>query len=286
MKAITFNPLFFFVLITIGSCQTPSTPSEADEAAIRTFVDAFKAAWDVNDEAAMADYFLEDGDLTFPASPWIRGREAITGAFNWDHPEDLTINPVIQDIRFVGPSVALVNIDASFTGGRDQNGNPIPDYWDSATWILQKQNGEWKGAGLRVMPMRQDLAQTEKEIAATWEQFTKYWEAGDIEKAMSSYTEDAENLGSNTPERVGKENIKTLFAEVMANQSASNLKVEQHQLDILGSVAYQYGTFSQTWTDKTGDSGTQKARFMTQLQRGSDGVWRFRRFIFTNVPAD
>jgi uncharacterized protein (TIGR02246 family) len=287
MKKIFFSLILIPSMVIINACQNAAAPTEADEAAIRQEItENFKAAWDKNDEIAMAATFLEDGDLAFPTSNWVRGRVAVTDAFKGDLPPGRSIQLDIQDIRFLEPTVALVNVDASFRGGADHQGNPLSDDWDCATWVMQKQQGEWKTAAIRVMPMRQNREQTEQDIAGTWEQFITHWEAGDMEQAMAYFTERAVNLGTNTPERVGRKEITAMMEEAIRTQKPSNLTIDQHTLHILGPVAFQYGTFSQTWTDQSGKSSPQKGRFMTQLRRESDSVWRFHRFMFTTVPAE
>ena len=290
MKQLRFNlPALLAGAWLVYSCSA-TTSSESDEAAIRQLINGdFKDAWDTNDEEAIAASFTEEADLAFPTSRWIRGKEAIQQAFHRpNRPEGLTINPTISNIRFLDPGLALVDVDAHFTGGRTAQGEPVPDDWDSATLLLRKVGGTWKYEMLRVMPMRQSWQEANQAIANTWAGFTKHWHAGNVDGFMDYYTEDADNFGVGMPDQTDKQQIHDWMSTAFADQRPSNLQFKQESLEVMGPSAYQYGTFSQTWTDKAGNATVQRGRIMCHLQLGPDGVWRFQRCLITpwNAPEN
>ncbi len=288
------TPFYGLVALCLAANLLPAcsshTPSEADEEALRQLINEdFKDAWDANDDEAIAASFTEEADLAFPTSPWIRGKEAVQQAFHRpNRPEGLTINPSISHIRFLAPGLALVDVDAHFTGGRTPQGEPVPDDWDSATMLLRNAGGTWKYEMLRVMPMRQSQQEVNQAIADTWAGFTEHWHAGDLDGFMAYYTEDADNFGAGMPDQTDKQQIREWMSTAFADQRPSNLQFNQESLEVMGPSAYQYGTFSQTWTDKAGNTTDQRGRMMCHLQLGADGVWRFQRCLITpwNEPEN
>ena len=271
----------------LPACSTHS-PSEADEKALRQLIaEDFKAAWDANDEEAIAAFFTEEADLAFPNSEWIHGREAIQQAFHRpDCLEGKNIDITIDKLRFLDARTAITNNVGTFTEEQAPQTEPSPDYWDSATALYRKQGDTWKIEMLRVMPMRQSWESVNQAIADTWAGFTEHWHAGNLDGFMAYYTEDADNFGVGMPDQTDKQEVREWMSNAFANQRPANLQFHQEQLDVMGPSAYQYGTFSQTWTDKAGNTSNQRGRMMCQMQREADGVWRFRRCLITpwNAP--
>lgn len=127
------------ILMTIlcVSCNQVGDPTEADINDFKNLITVdFKAAWDNNDENVMAEMVLENADLNFPTSSWMKGVDAIQKAFELDYPEGRSVNFEIEDFRFLN-SIALINVNAHIAGGKDNVGNIIPDYWDSGMGIIE-----------------------------------------------------------------------------------------------------------------------------------------------------
>ncbi len=278
--------LIVSALLSISSCNQPKTATQEDREAITNLITVqFKQAWDVNDEAAMALMFLEDADLVFPTSPWIKGREAIQNAFSWDHPDGLTGTFNIEDIRFVDASTALVNVNAHFSGGKDNEGNPIPDNWDSATTFLKKQDGSWKYAALRVMPARMNYEEVKANIQDTWNQFISHWEQGNAEAAANCFTADAINMVPGSKSNMGREEIRTLLENFASGNVVKNAHATTLELDVIGSKAFEYGLYEDTIEPKKGKAFDRKIRYYAVWQLEPDGVWRWSRFIMNEIEG-
>ncbi|MCK5469805.1 MAG: SgcJ/EcaC family oxidoreductase [Cyclobacteriaceae bacterium] len=269
------------------SCNQTGQPTEADIDAIKNQITVeFKKAWDINDEDAMAEMFLEDADLVFPTSSWIKGKDAVREAFTWDQPEGRSGTFEIEDIRFLDPTTAVVNVNAHFTGGRDNDGNMISDYWDSATTIMKKQNGEWKYAALRVMPARMVHSEVEASIKQSWDRFKEHWEKGDAEGSANLYTTNTINMIPGREDNVNREGFLTMAESFFADNKVENIKANTIELDVIGHKAFEYGMFEQKVIPNDGEPYIQKARYYAVWQLESDGNWRFHRFLFNDLPAD
>ena len=277
----------FLMVIVVVSCNTTRQPTDAEANALRNFItEDFKKAWDLNDEDAIAGMFVEDADLTFPTSSWIKGRDAIREAFNRNLPEGRTINLEIDDLRFLDPTSAIVNVNAHITGGKDNDGNMIPDYWDSATSIMKKQNGEWKYAALRVMPARMDYDEEKENITQSWNNFREHWVQGDAEGSANLYTTNAINMIPRSEDNVNREGVLTMAESFLSNNTVESIKVNTLELDVMGPKAFEYGLFEQKVIPDEGEPYVQKSRYFAVWQLGPDGTWRFHRFLFNDLPAD
>lgn len=285
-RLIKSHHLLLAGMIFLGiSCDNAGTPTREDEDQIRNIVTTdFKEAWDVNDESAMAEFFLDDADLVFPTSDWITGKEAIKNAFNWEQAEGMQGEFEIQSIRFIGATTAIVNINAHFFGGKDKDGNSIPDYWDSATSIMVKRDGNWKNAALRVMNARMDLGETEAGIQASWDSFIDNWEKGDAEASANLFTKSTINMIPATPNNVGREAVLSMSKDFLGKNKVENLTVNSLELEVVGRTAFQYGTFQQDVVPTNGKPFVQKSRFFAVWKLEGDNVWKFHRFIFNDLP--
>lgn len=277
--------LIIFLSIAIISCNQTGQPTGPESEVLKNLITVdFKKAWDVNDENTMAGMFLEDADLTFPTSSWIKGREGIRKAFDRDHPEGLNGQFAIEDIRFLDPTTAIVNVNAHFTGGKNKNGEALSDYWDSATAIMKKVDGDWKYAALRVMPSRMIFSEVQANVKKSWDGFIDSWEKGDAEGSASYFTKNAVNMIPGNKDNVGREAFLRMAQTFFGDNKVENIVVSTLELDVMGPKAYEHGVFEQKVVPKKGKSYVQKSRYYAVWQREADGVWRFHRFLFNDLP--
>ncbi|MEX2233941.1 MAG: SgcJ/EcaC family oxidoreductase [Cyclobacteriaceae bacterium] len=277
--------LIIFLSASLISCNDTAQPVEAEMDVLKNLVTVnFKQAWDRNDENAMAEMFLENADLTFPTSSWIKGRDAIRKAFTRDQPEGITGEFEVEDIRFLDPATAIVNVNAHFAGGKNKEGELMADYWDSATVVMKKVDGEWKYAALRVMPSRMDYSEVQASIRKSWDGFIERWEKGDAEGSANYFTRNAINMIPGNENNVNRTEILEIFKTFFAGNKMENVTVNTLELEIIGPKAYEHGLFEQKVIPKKGKPYSQKSRYYTVWQLEPDGVWRFHRFLFNNMP--
>jgi len=106
----TLLPVRNFAGGTDGSAP-PTAATSADEQAIRKLARDYEAACDAKDAKALAALFAPDGEVVEDDGNVVQGREAIAAAFAQlfaGNPKAST-NATIDSIRFVAPSVAIVD---------------------------------------------------------------------------------------------------------------------------------------------------------------------------------
>ncbi|MEV0695582.1 SgcJ/EcaC family oxidoreductase [Streptomyces sp. NPDC050388] len=111
------------------------------------------AAWSKNDADGVADQFTEDGVMILPGDVFKQGREEIrsfmaaayAGPFKGT---GVTGAPV--DVRFVSDEVALLRTHGGILAPGETE--IAPELAVRSTWVLVKQDGEWKLAGYQNSP--------------------------------------------------------------------------------------------------------------------------------------
>lgn len=150
------------------STTTSSPPVDGNQAALDDYYGPFTsekekealgvplrlvAAWAKNDADGVADVFTENGILILPGDVYKTSREEIrafmaaayAGPFKGS---GVTGRPV--DVRFVSDEVALLRTH----GGILAEGETeiAPELAVRSTWVLAKQEGEWKLAAYQNSP--------------------------------------------------------------------------------------------------------------------------------------
>lgn len=125
-----------------ASAQTPST----DEAAVRALVDAYSAARDKGDGAALTALFTADADQLVSSGEWRRGREAVVkGSLASSQQTQGKRTFTIETVRMIAANVAVADsrYDIAQTDGTTRR------MW--ASWLVVKDGAAWKIAAIRNM---------------------------------------------------------------------------------------------------------------------------------------
>jgi uncharacterized protein (TIGR02246 family) len=123
------------------------------------------------------------------------------------------------------------------------------------------------------MPGKTDPAIT--KLAKEWE---AAFNAKDVAKVASMYTDDAVVMPPNHEAVRGRANIEAFFKEM----EGANLTLTPFESATSGSTAYEAGTYQMSMTPKTGPPTTDKGKYVVVLKRGSDGQWRLAFDIFNS----
>ncbi|MFJ7219501.1 SgcJ/EcaC family oxidoreductase [Amycolatopsis sp. NPDC098790] len=120
------------------------SPSADDQAAAGAVPGRIIAAWADHDAAAFADVFTEDGTMVLP-SVYVQGRAAIrefmAGAFAGPY-RGTRVTGAPVHLHFPRPDVAVV---VTIGGVRAAGEDELPAAKTvRATWILVKDDGEWR----------------------------------------------------------------------------------------------------------------------------------------------
>jgi uncharacterized protein (TIGR02246 family) len=129
------------------------------------------------------------------------------------------------------------------------------------------------GAAQAPMSGKTDPALT--KLAKAWE---AAFNAKDIPKVASMYTDDAVVMPPNHEAVRGRANIEAFFKEM----EGANLTLTPFESATSGSTAYEAGTYQMSMTPKTGPPTTDKGKDVVVLKRGSDGQWRLAFDIFNS----
>lgn len=134
------------------STSTTSAPSADEQAAVAAVPGRIVAAWAAHDAEAFGEVFTADGTMILPGV-FLQGNEAIrdymADAFtNVYQGTQVTGQPI--SARFLGPEVGLL-ITQGGVLGPGQN-KVSDDQAIRATWLLIKQDGQWRLAAYQNTP--------------------------------------------------------------------------------------------------------------------------------------
>lgn len=292
MKTIKFYfaSLTMFVVI---SCNAPGEPTGGDEDAVRALITDWVKARNVGDTETMKGMYLEDAVLKLPWSTWIHGRDTIFEEFNFILAEGRTMSIDIVDVRFLSPTIAVVYANALFTGGMINNEEsvfherPFLEWQDSATWFLKKENGEWKLAEMVVTPLAMNYEEAEAGIEKSWDGFMEQYIKGDAAGTANFFT--ANYIQSNPGNKdllIGREGWLTAAESFFSNTTVVDFKRNSLSLQVHGQFAYERGEWADETIENDEESTSDQGRYSAVWRLGSDGVWRFHRFIWNRMPAD
>jgi len=144
-----FRPVIVAALLALtllapapAAAQTPVT----DEAAVRALVEAYSAARDKSDAAALTALFTADADQLVSSGEWRRGREAVVkGSLASSQQAQGKRTFTVDTVRMIAANVALADSRYEIA----QADGVTRRMW--ASWLLVKDGSGWKIAAIRNM---------------------------------------------------------------------------------------------------------------------------------------
>jgi uncharacterized protein (TIGR02246 family) len=139
--------MFFSVSAALSWAQMASSNMDADSAAIKQCVAAWEDAWNRHDAHATATAYVEDGDFSSTTGVPSHGWKELEAHYNeifTTFLKDAHRTDTVRSIRFLGPGIASVDIDWQMTGARTRDGKDAPNRKGLLTWIVTKNNGQWR----------------------------------------------------------------------------------------------------------------------------------------------
>lgn len=124
---------------------------------IRAFVAAYEDIFNRHDPDALSSFYRDDADIIVRERPAIRGAQAIQEWWHayFDQARDYRALLIIEEIRMLDDDVALLNVIG--TGAALEAAEELaPTRQARATWVLLREDGEWRIAVLRVLPSEDD----------------------------------------------------------------------------------------------------------------------------------
>ncbi len=109
--------------------------------------------------------------------------------------------------------------------------------------------------------------------------------AGDVDGHVDLYAEDARVLRNANSILVGREAIRAAAQEGFS-QLESEFHSSSEQVELMGDVAFDQGTFELTQTSvEGGETNVFYGSYVLISRRQSDGSWKISRYIWNNRPG-
>lgn len=99
--------------------------------------------------------------------------------------------------------------------------------------------------------------------------------AGDLERWISLWADDAIQMPPDGPRNVGKEQIRKASRPGFELYQRSNMTAQVEETRILGDWAFTHGTYAFDLTPKAGgETMSFSGKFLDILRRQPDGSWK------------
>lgn len=130
-----------------------------------------------------------------------------------------------------------------------------------------------------------DVEAVTAAVNQVWEQYASSLNAGDVDKYMALWADDAMQFPPESLPIVGKEALRAgLESELEA--ITYDMEITNKEVNVSGDMAVARGTYAATITFKDGSEPIAiDGKYMTLLKRQPDGSWKIFRDIYnSNVP--
>jgi uncharacterized protein (TIGR02246 family) len=121
-------------------------------------------------------------------------------------------------------------------------------------------------------------------IHALLDHVEQTFRSGDLDAAMTVFADDAVIIGQGSPDIVGPEAIRAMYAG-MFEQVDFDVDLTTAEVQVVGDLAYERGTYTMKLTDKA--SGQVVAdvenRHIHILKRQPDGGWKTWRMMVNSA---
>jgi uncharacterized protein (TIGR02246 family) len=123
--------------------------------------------------------------------------------------------------------------------------------------------------------MERNMASDVAQVYELWNEWAAAAHAGDLERWMSLWIDDAMQMAPDAPPRVGKEQIRAANQPSFDLFIMSNMVVDTGEVRILGDQAYSHGTYTFDMAPKEGGKTTSySGKFLDILVKQTDGSWK------------
>ena len=145
---------FLRALVAAGSLAILSQRAVAQDetAAVRKTAADFSAAWNRHDAKAMADMFVEDGDIINPFGRVAKGRAEVEKLFQDEHAtvmKGTTFNLTKVEVRMLGAGTAVVDWEVELVGMHGPAGAALPPLKHHVAVVEVKKGDRWLAAAVR-----------------------------------------------------------------------------------------------------------------------------------------
>jgi len=123
--------------------------------------------------------------------------------------------------------------------------------------------------------MERKMAADVAQVYELWNEYTAACHAGDFERWMALWTDDALQMAPDEPPRVGKAKIREAMQPAFDAFALSNMIINTEEVRILGDTGYSHGTYTFDMTPKAGGETTGvSGKFLDIVQKQVNGSWK------------
>jgi uncharacterized protein (TIGR02246 family) len=144
--------MFLTLALAATLCATPD--SSADLRTFRAIINDFEAAFNTRDAARFVKHFATDGDFMQAFGRYRGDRAAtlefMTRFFSLQPPEFRAVERGTR-VRCITPDVALVEVEISGDGIRNEDGSPQPPRRGQMMLTLRRARATWEVAAYRYL---------------------------------------------------------------------------------------------------------------------------------------
>jgi uncharacterized protein (TIGR02246 family) len=117
--------------------------------------------------------------------------------------------------------------------------------------------------------------EAEADIRAAVVEWSKASKARDVDKAVSVYADDAIEFVDKGPAAVGKEAIRKVWKEMLA-QPGPGLTFSTTEVEVAHSaeMAWEHGIYDLATADKDGKVTDEKGKYVVVWKKQFDGSWK------------
>jgi ketosteroid isomerase-like protein len=125
-----------------------------------------------------------------------------------------------------------------------------------------------------------DRAADEAEIRGLLDSIAGSFKTGDMDEVLEVYADDVLVLGIDQPDVAGKEAWRKVLADQPSDVTI-DVRMDTHELEIAGDLAYERGTYTATITSKATGALLQSVtnRHIHIFERQPDGHWKAWRLM-------
>ena len=120
-----------------------------------------------------------------------------------------------------------------------------------------------------------DVAEVQAVIEENVAKFSEALVNGDVETALTFYTDDAIVMAPNAPSMNGMEAIKAGFTQMMSAGEMTSFKLNLSEVRIMGDRACEIGTYSSAMMIPGMESEmTDTGKYVAIWKQTADGSWK------------
>ena len=119
-----------------------------------------------------------------------------------------------------------------------------------------------------------------REVLAGW---AEAWNDKDVERVLSSTTEDASLLPPNAPIATGREALRALVTQIVESPGYTlTVEITKVEASRTGDLAYSSGTYESNVNDPEGNPVTERGKWVLACKKQPDGTWKVVTHIWNS----